>query len=213
MPLRRPATTYPNRNAGSSDQYNSNSPETVARTDYAGNLGPELPQQVGEPAPACADKFTQWCDGPNPADADKNLGFVDQRFNQQQRNGGVFFQRHCLNFKEITDGVSNTYLIGEKYLQPRLYETNSSTEAAESNNDDQGVWIGDDLDNNRNTELAPAQDQDGLKILTIFGSAHSGGLNMTFCDASVHVISYDIDATTHKWLGHRSDGETLPSTY
>jgi prepilin-type N-terminal cleavage/methylation domain-containing protein len=213
-PSRRTAKTYLNRNAGSADQYNSNSADEVARTDYAGNLGPELPRQAGEPAALCGGRYTQWCDGPNPTDADKGLGFVDSRsFSQQQRNGGIFFQRHCVNFKEITDGISNTYAVGEKFLQPRLYEANSDTFPNESNNDDQGVWIGDDLDNNRNSELSPAQDQDGLTILTIFGSAHAGGFNMAFCDASIHVISYEIDPTTHKWLGHRSDGETLPGTF
>jgi prepilin-type processing-associated H-X9-DG protein len=214
-PSRRPATSYPNRNAGSSDQHNADSPEALARTDYAGNLGPEITQQSGEPAAFCpGGRYTQWCEGPKPADADQGKGFVDSRgFSQQARNGGVFFQRRGLNFKEITDGLANTYLVGEKFLQPRLYEANSQTNPNESNSDDQGVWIGDDLDNNRNTELAPAQDQDGLTFLTIFGSAHAGGMNMAFCDASVHVISYDIEPTTHKWLGHRSDGEALPSTF
>jgi prepilin-type N-terminal cleavage/methylation domain-containing protein len=213
-PSRRPAKGYPNRRAGSSDQYNSDAPETLARTDYGGNLGPEITQKPGEPSPRCAGRYTQWCDGPNPTDADKGAGFVDSGgINQQQRNGGIFYQRHALKFKEITDGASNTYIVGEKFLQPRLYEANTETNPNESNNDDQGVWIGDDLDNNRNTELAPAQDQDGLTFLTIFGSAHAGGLNMAFGDASVHNISYDIDPTTHKWLGHRSDGETLPGTF
>ena len=211
-PSRRPAKGYPNRRAGSSDQYNSNAPAELARTDYAGNLGPELERQGAEPFPFCGGRYTQWCDGPDPTNADKGQGFVDNRFNQHQRNGGIFFQRLGVNFKEITDGTAFTYAVGEKYLQPRLYEVNSDDYPDESNNDDQGVWIGDDMDNNRNTELAPAQDQDGLKALLIYGSAHAGGLNMAFCDSSVRNISYDIDPTTHKWLGHRSDGEALPST-
>jgi prepilin-type N-terminal cleavage/methylation domain-containing protein/prepilin-type processing-associated H-X9-DG protein len=213
-PSRRASAAYPNRNAGSTDQYNANSPTNLARTDYAGNLGPEIAQQAGERAAGCNGRYTQWCNGPKPAEADNGVGFIDSSgFNQQQRNGGIFYQRHCVNFKEVTDGLSNTYLVGEKFLQPRLYEANSQTDAGESNNDDQGVWIGDDMDNNRNTELSPAQDQDNLNILYLFGSAHAGGLNMVFCDASVHNISYDIDATLHYRLGHRSDGEALNGTF
>jgi prepilin-type N-terminal cleavage/methylation domain-containing protein/prepilin-type processing-associated H-X9-DG protein len=212
-PSRRPARAYPNRRAGSTDQHNAEAPAELARTDYAGNLGPEISQQGGERAPSCNNRYTQWCAGPDPAQADLGQGFVDSIFNQHQRNGGIFFQRLCVNYKEITDGLSNTYAVGEKLLEPRYYERNATNTPPEkeeqSNNDDQGVWIGDDLDNNRNTELAPAQDQDGLNVLFIFGSAHAGGINVAMCDGAVRTISYDIEPTTHKWLGHRSDGETV----
>jgi hypothetical protein len=29
---------------------------------------------------------------------------------------------------------------------------------------------------------------------------------MSFCDGSVHFISYDIDPTAHRWLANRMDG-------
>jgi prepilin-type N-terminal cleavage/methylation domain-containing protein len=208
-PSRREAKLYPNRNAGSSDQHNADSPPTVARGDYAGNLGPEIQQQGGEPAPLCGGRYTQWCEGPSPTDAAANKGWVSSRFDQHGRNGGVVFQRTAVNFKEITDGTSNNYMVGEKFLQPQFYEDLSQATGSLGFNDDQGLWIGDDLDNNRNTELPPAQDQDGVPFLFLFGSAHAGGFNMALCDASVRSISYDIDPVTHKRLGHRSDGETL----
>lgn len=211
-PSRRPARLFPNRNAGRPDQYNANAPESVARGDYAGNLGPDIGQQAGEPAAACAGRFTQWCDGPSAADAALDKGWVASRFDQHARNGDIIFQRVSVNFKEITDGTSNTYMVGEKFLQPQFYEDVSQAGTL-GNNDDQGLWIGDDLDNNRNTELPPAQDQDGVPFLFLFGSPHAGGLNMAMCDASVHTISYDIDPATHKWLGHRSDGQSLTSTF
>jgi prepilin-type N-terminal cleavage/methylation domain-containing protein/prepilin-type processing-associated H-X9-DG protein len=206
-PSRRPSQAFPNRNAGSSDQYNANSPETLARTDYAGNLGPELPQQAGERSPDCNGRYTQWCSGPPPEQAYADKGWISTRYDQYARNGGIIFQRSEVNFKEITDGTANTYMVGEKFLPPFHYET------GDINNDDQGLWIGDDMDNNRNTELPPAQDQDGLPVLFIFGSPHAGGLNMAMCDASVRSIAYEIDPTTHKWLGHRSDGEVLSTAF
>jgi prepilin-type N-terminal cleavage/methylation domain-containing protein len=210
-PSRRAAKTYPNRNAGSADQFNANSPDTIARGDYAGNLGPEIGQKAGEPTGLCG-RFTQWCGGPPPDKADLNQEFVANRFDQHQRNGGILFQRTAVNFKEITDGTSQTYMVGEKFLQPRYYEDHSQG-GKDAENDDQGLWYGDDLDNNRNTELPPAQDQDGLTVQFIFGSPHAGGMNMALCDASVRNIAYDIDQVTHKWLGHRSDGETLSTAY
>jgi hypothetical protein len=36
---------------------------------------------------------------------------------------------------------------------------------------------------------------------------------MLMCDASVHHISYDIDAVTHHWLGVVDDGNTVTGDY
>ena len=40
-----------------------------------------------------------------------------------------------------------------------------------------------------------------------FGSAHSGGFNMAFCDGSVHSIIYEIDPQVHAMLSDRGDGQ------
>jgi prepilin-type N-terminal cleavage/methylation domain-containing protein len=211
-PSRRVAKAYPVRNGGTANNLlNSDPVRLFARGDYGANLGPEIPQQTGEPSPKCANRMTQWCEGPpTVADADSNKNFVKNRFDQHQRNGGVLFQRTNLNMKEISDGTSNTYMVGEKMVEPRFYEDINAAAPA-GNNDDQGLWVGDDLDNCRNTELAPVQDQDGISFLFLYGSAHPAGVHIAMCDASVRSISYDIEVETHKWLGHRSDGNTVGS--
>src|SRR3990172_513221 len=38
-----------------------------------------------------------------------------------------------------------------------------------------------------------------------FGSAHTGGSNMAYCDGSVQYLSFDIDAEVHFRAGHRRD--------
>jgi prepilin-type processing-associated H-X9-DG protein len=40
-----------------------------------------------------------------------------------------------------------------------------------------------------------------------FGSAHSTGFNVVFCDGSVHTIAYDIDALSHRALANRYEGD------
>ena len=42
-----------------------------------------------------------------------------------------------------------------------------------------------------------------------FGSAHSNGFNMVFCDGSVRAIGYEIDWHVHDYLGNRKDGQAI----
>ncbi len=115
---------------------------------------------------------------------------------------------------EITDGTSNTYLVGEKYLCPDYYLTGNDW------GDDQSAYAGDSDDQNRWTGTdtataavpmvpAPMQDTPGLAGGTyeeIFGSAHAIGFNMALCDGSVKVFNYTIDPLVHNYLGNRKDG-------
>ncbi|MEM9657768.1 MAG: hypothetical protein AAF961_05350, partial [Planctomycetota bacterium] len=40
----------------------------------------------------------------------------------------------------------------------------------------------------------------------LFGSAHSYGLHMSYCDGHVAVVAFDIDPMVHRQAAHRSDG-------
>jgi prepilin-type N-terminal cleavage/methylation domain-containing protein/prepilin-type processing-associated H-X9-DG protein len=120
---------------------------------------------------------------------------------------------------QITDGTSNTYLVGEKYLPPTFYETAAATIAGYG--DDQGAYTGLEWDNQRvayNPQSAYSRDtfqprQDGSLTGNddannfAFGSAHAGGFNMAMCDGSVQTISYDIDSDTHRYLAVKDDGQ------
>ena len=59
------------------------------------------------------------------------------------------------------------------------------------------------------TYQPPRRDTPGLDLTTAFGGAHSSGVRVAFCDGSVHEISYDIDPSTHRYLGNRADGQVL----
>ncbi len=121
---------------------------------------------------------------------------------------------------KITDGISNTYLIGEKYIMPAYYDVPLASGGGYGDN--QSVYAGYEWDNTRRayqpivdgngntSDTQPAQDRPGLDTpsLYAFGSAHSGGLNMAMCDGSVHFVAYEIDPTTHRNLAVMNDGET-----
>ncbi len=112
--------------------------------------------------------------------------------------------RNLIHVSDVTDGLSNTYLVGEKYLSPDAYENGMD------GGDDDVIYSGPNTDNYRFTGMStPLQDRSGYGNDLIFGSAHATGCNMAMCDGSVQSISYSIEAKTHRYLGSRADGMAI----
>ena len=122
---------------------------------------------------------------------------------------GVVFVRSEIKFAKITDGTANTYMVGEKYLDPDHYLDGSGgagEDCAYHGHDWHTARYGWDPDIDP-PQAQPLQDRPGFSPdPTMFGSAHPSGFNMTMCDGSVHSISYGIDPVVHRWLSHRHDG-------
>ena len=168
--------------------YNANNVERHARSDYVGNGG---------------DVIVGWGSGPTPAQAATGTGFRDM-----SANTGIFHQRSATTIAEIRDGTSNTYLIGEKYLNPDRYQD------GEDFSDDQSCWAADDWDMHAwaRLDLPPRQDRAAFSCQWRFGSAHPSGWNVALADGSVRHISYNIDPETHRRLGNRRSGLPLDAS-
>jgi prepilin-type N-terminal cleavage/methylation domain-containing protein len=119
---------------------------------------------------------------------------------------GICYLRSHVTVADITDGASNTYLIGEKYLNPDSY-FNGADPA-----DDQTLYEGFDNDNHRSCLVPPQQDTPGSQVSEFFGSAHPAGCEFVFCDGSVHLIAFSISEETHRRLGNRRDGQPVDSS-
>jgi prepilin-type processing-associated H-X9-DG protein len=195
----------------------------VAKSDYAANSGDALehsgdtltgttlsPTSYGEAATWGKWQATNKC---VPSSGGRG-GSPQYRYCQT----GVMYFRSELNRSRITDGATNTYLVGEKYLDPFRYEYDPSNPATITFGDNQSAWTGYEWDNHRvawnatlpvsNQEtFQPKRDTPGEDNYFRFGSAHSGGLNMSFCDGSVQFVAYDIDPETHRRFASRMDGE------
>ena len=65
---------------------------------------------------------------------------------------GIIFQNSEVTMGMITDGSSNTYLIGEKYCVQAFYATGNDTSDCET------IYNGDDDDNERTAWCSPMQD-------------------------------------------------------
>lgn len=114
-----------------------------------------------------------------------------------------------IGFEDITDGSSNTLVIGEKRLQPSLYEIGDW-------HDDKGWADGWDPDTLRSTHCPPAADKDlpggqplSSALAYSFGGAHTDMFNAGFADASVRSVRYDVDVELLNKLGQRADGEDI----
>jgi prepilin-type N-terminal cleavage/methylation domain-containing protein len=195
-PSRREAILYP----GTYGAYNANVPALAARTDYAGNSG------TG--GSGYADPWdSSWGTDGNPSFADA-AGFV---WPSIASYNGAFVPSAVVRIADIEDGTSNTYLLGEKYLDPDHY--NDGLDWADNN----AAYQGYDWDNCRwtywddtnKTFTVPVQDTPGVVDIVDFGSAHASSLNMSLCDGSVRSVSYSIDDETYAHFLDRKDGVSI----
>jgi prepilin-type N-terminal cleavage/methylation domain-containing protein/prepilin-type processing-associated H-X9-DG protein len=172
---------------------------TWGRSDYAVNAGDTLYGGVNGPC-ECGSFPSSLAQGD-----DKNYQTCDTMPNGQSGLTGIAVPRNTLKPANITDGLSNTYLVGEKYLNADQYETGADP------GDNEGLFTGFANNLTRFGAAAPLQDMPGLQNYCVYGSAHSGGLNMAMCDGSLHFIAYSIDPTIHMRLSNRADGQPVPS--
>ena len=138
----------------------------------------------------------------NAGDTDFQFGLEEEEFSDHT---GIAYYKSIIKVKDITDGTTNTYLAGEKYLNADFYFTGQSV------GDDCCVYSGHDWDITRWAfiEYIPAQDRPGRDQPAGFGSSHPGAMHFVLCDGSVRSISYSIDPLTHTRLGNREDGLPL----
>lgn len=206
---RRPvAFAYEWKDRGQFQAYGANATSKVARMDYAASAGDQfLPWDLAGPGtlPTALGPDYEW--------PDLNV----ERVIIEGQSGpatGISFLRSEICIAQIRDGTSNTYMIGEKYLNPDSYY--NGTDPA----DNETMYCGYNNDNHRvahydpagGTAWYPLQDRAGHMNEHTFGSAHPAGINMVFCDGSVHTISYSIDRETHRRLGNRRDRLPVDAT-
>jgi hypothetical protein len=110
----------------------------------------------------------------------------------------VVFQRSQIRIKDVVNGTSNTFMVGEKYLNPKNYLTGFDPA------DNETMYVGMDNDTCRNTFSPPLRDRPGYQDTMRFGSMHPAGVQMCRCDGSVNFEAYSIDPKVWRRMGNRN---------
>ncbi|MDC0934903.1 DUF1559 domain-containing protein [Pirellulales bacterium] len=208
-PSRRPAELLatpwrPGAVPNGQHAYNAEYTELTARSDYVANAGDIwITWSNGGPSVQQGDSGTYWGSGLHA--------------NMRKFGTGVLHQASEIAFRSVTDGLTNTYMIGEKYLNPDHYDTGRDS------SDDHSMLCGDDFDMQAWTSffgnpfifdetdlesfIPPVRDTPGFPLQWSFGSVHPNVWHMVMCDGSVQAQNYDIDPVIHARNSNRADGK------
>jgi type II secretory pathway pseudopilin PulG len=161
-----------------------------ARCDYAGNGGRNM-NEAGKSGML----MRQWATLPAAATADPTL-MPDQK----------------RTIASVTDGLSNTILVGEKQCHPTVLGSSGGDNEAWNNS-------GWDQDHVRFGEAVPQSDNEHPDSSqptfwsVRFGGSHTGGFAAVMGDGSVRFIRYGINSTNWMNLCLVNDGQVINAEY
>lgn len=131
---------------------------------------------------------------------------------------GITYCGNAVALRQVSDGLSHTLCLGERWVPPASYEVDLHWLA-----DDWAMYSSfqDDLvrstyyDGTKPTHV-PRRDEDDVSDLyersideigprELFGSAHPAGCLLSHCDGSVVLLPFEVDAEVFRQLGHRED--------
>ena len=193
-----------------------NRPTSVARSDYAINGG-DFQTFPGTVWPALYGN--KYCGPANLADGGVPPCSLAQAATARAAVSdvaevatGIGYFGSMVKMTDVTDGASNTYLVGEKNIEPDYYvngyDPGDNEDEFMGENEDISRWTGM-LSTPPDDVHLPYPDTPGYVYGGAFGSAHADGFYISFCDGSVRFVSYSIDPYVHKYLGNRKDGQVI----
>jgi prepilin-type N-terminal cleavage/methylation domain-containing protein len=114
-------------------------------------------------------------------------------------NGPFWYHGQPFSFSAITDGLSNTLLIGEKHVQNFNFGVPGDT----------SIFNGDNGAMFRQAGIGFPLAKSPAVGGAVFGSYHDGFCPFVFVDGSVRFIAVSIDPTNLGRLANRKDGQVI----
>jgi prepilin-type N-terminal cleavage/methylation domain-containing protein/prepilin-type processing-associated H-X9-DG protein len=128
-------------------------------------------------------------------------------------SNGVIAPLGRIRASHIRDGMSNTYLLGERAVQMSTDVSVRGGAAASGGGTEQEnfyeCFSGHVQGIYKNANLPPEPFRAGVFAGApgTFGSRHPDTCGMAFCDGSVRNVSFSVSSTVHQGLGTRAGGE------
>lgn len=191
-----------------SDGWNIKAPYS----NYVASLGPACLITAAYPQYGGAGPYNKYCDPINnglgdwgytatpPIGTGIELTKVRGCFS---RTGAV------VSIKDITDGTTNTILLGEFLPEQHGWALAYGPSGGWANGSAGNVHCSTIVPINFDSSANP----DDINTAWGFKSRHPGGTQFAFADGSVHFLSQDIDVKTYQLLGCRNDNQVLPGEY
>jgi prepilin-type N-terminal cleavage/methylation domain-containing protein/prepilin-type processing-associated H-X9-DG protein len=200
LPVRLPCQRCPSDGFGPDGNF----------SNYMGSLGPTcVDDKCGYTpfAPFCNEPSWGYVAGPLEGETTDSSGIR-----------GIFGRMGPqISLKDVTDGTSNTLLMGESlpsqnahlrfYTWYTLYGCQMCTTIIPINypiDEDDLSWCGQQ-------RAGPQASLYNNNVSWGFKSHHPGGANFATCDGSVHFLSEAVDHKTYQLLGCRNDGQKFTS--
>jgi prepilin-type processing-associated H-X9-DG protein len=156
-------------------------------------------------------------DGDNPTDvnsgdtkATSSLGSKLQLLGNPMPDfqDGVIYRMSRIVPAKILDGMSNTYMLAEKYVPKEGYGSDLGDDPLLAGYGSHNVrWAYDQPANDRDDDVTGGANA-GRRANTM-GSAHAGTFTVAYADGSVQEISTSISPRVHQALASRADGQTV----
>ena len=119
---------------------------------------------------------------------------------------GVLYELSRVRLTDITDGTSNTFMLGERINQPDT-GLGSFTSGWYGQLATDTRYLSNSIAHLEVIGFVPINYD--RKFPSCFSSYHTGGAQFALCDASVRYVSQAIAGTTYEALGSRNGGEVV----
>ena len=163
--------------------------------DYAGNAGSEKHHPT-----------FQWALFSDEVDGVFNSGLTRENPIINSRLVGPFKGRY--GFENVSDGLSNTQFVGEKYVAiDRRGDPGGNGDGCIYNGNEPATFMR--LAGGYLKLSDSSNDGTVVGLFPIFGSEHPGAVNFVYGDASTHAVSVDVDPEVLSNLSSRNDGNAF----
>lgn len=170
------------------------------RTESMLSTKDDTPQFGGEHVPGAVGDYAA-CAGDPSGKKDYNSRTSDlfAALGEKPSNGMFWYKGVKLSFKSVTDGLSNTLLIGEKHIPNEEFGEGHDT----------AIYNGDHFTTFRRAGIGAPLSRSKISTASAFGSDHPGVCQFVFGDGSVKALSIEMDLTNLGYLANREDGQVV----